>query len=68
MYDPGGDVTDNGTIGYYPEKTGQDTDEFAVRWQGDHDDPQLVTGSVSERRTGEDRGLEWTVHLAADAN
>ena len=67
MYDPGGDVTDNGTIGPHPERTGQDTDEFAVRWRGDNADPQLVTGSVSERRVDGDRSLEWTVHLATDA-
>ncbi len=67
VYDPGGDVTDNGTIRPHPEKTGQDTDEFAVQWQGEHDGTQVVTGSLSERRgDGDARGFEWTVHLACD--
>lgn len=68
VYDPGGDREENGTIGPHPEKTGGDTDEFAVRWQGDHGAQQVVTGSCSTRRGDDDeRGLEWTVHLTAEA-
>ncbi|ELZ03940.1 hypothetical protein [Natrialba asiatica] len=69
VYDPGGDVSDNGTVGPHPEKTGQDTDEFAVRWTGEHDGLQTVTGSLSERRVdGDERGFEWTVSLACAPN
>lgn len=68
VYNPGGDSRDNGTVGPHPEKTGQDTDEFAVRWQGEHAGTQVVTGSLSESRgDGTERGLEWAVHLAAEA-
>ncbi|WP_254766655.1 hypothetical protein [Salinilacihabitans rarus] len=66
VYDPGGDRSDNGTVSPHPEKTGLDTDEFAVRWRGEHDGVQVVTGSLSvSRDDGDERDFEWTAHLGA---
>lgn len=65
-YAPGSDVTDNGTVGPHPDKTGQDTDEFAVRWQGERAGVQAVTGSCVERRDARETGFEWTVYLAGE--
>ncbi|SEQ45488.1 hypothetical protein [Natrinema salaciae] len=67
VYDPGGDRKDNGTVGPHPEKTGQDTDEFAVRWQGKRTKTQRVTGSLTESRgDGDERSFEWTVHITSE--
>lgn len=64
VYDPAGDRSANGTVGPHPERTGQDTDEFAVRWEGDRDGAVTVTGSCVERRSPDDeRGFDWNVHL-----
>lgn len=64
VYDPAGDRSANGTVGPHPDRTGQDTDEFAVRWEGDRDDALTVTGSCVERRSPDDeRGFDWNVHL-----
>lgn len=64
VYDPAGDRSTNGTVGPHPDRTGQDTDEFAVRWKGGHDDAITVTGSCVERRAPEDdTGFDWNVHL-----
>lgn len=64
VYDPAGDRSMNGTVGPHPGRTGQDADEFAVRWEGRHDDAITVTGSCVERRSpGDDAGFDWNVHL-----
>lgn len=63
-YAPGSDMKDNGTVGPHPDKTGQDTDEFAVQWQGERAETQIVTGSCTEKRSDAERGFEWNISLA----
>lgn len=100
VYDPGGDITRNGTevtvgasvsgedpsgslgasagiegtfvlsqdtVGPYPTKTSQSTDEFAVRWEGNYEGTQEINGTLVERRSVSDyRNFKWTVALDGD--
>lgn len=100
VYDPGGDITRNGTevtvgasvsgedptgslgasagiegtfvlsqdtVGPYPTKTSQASDEFAVRWEGNYEGTQEINGTLVERRsTSEYYDFEWTVSLDGD--
>ncbi|QIB74289.1 hypothetical protein G3I44_08340 [Halogeometricum borinquense] len=68
VYDTASDRSENGTIGPHPKKTGQDTDEFAVRWKGSRDRVLAVTGTCVERRDSDDeRGFNWNLHLEVDS-
>ncbi|ELZ03941.1 hypothetical protein [Natrialba asiatica] len=52
------------TVGPHPDKTGQDTDEFAVRWDGNYEGSQEINGTLVERRdTWDNRSFTWSVYL-----
>lgn len=66
-YTPESDRTNDGTVGPLAERTGQDSDEFAVRWEGDTVESQVIVGGCIERRMGADEmEFDWTSSLEAD--
>jgi len=55
------------TVGPYRSKTGTDTDEFAVRWEGNYEGNQEINGTMVERRNRyEGYDFKWEVSLSAD--